>query len=231
LEFGDIQFYREQLLTEQNTAQRLLIQLARTDHERFLAICSALLGEGSEIPVQQTVFSLLGQYGQRDDFAEEKALDALHVPELETAALLALGRVGSAKSVPILFRYAEQGVAEALVSLHRLGNRFPLSYADEQKLVQLARAFVFSQDFYLIDVALGVLLRHSSIDREEQLLLQAAQKNYHEGILDVLGSYATPAVLPGLRAMLSRVSKGYVEFTDTSDAIEQITRRFNLETT
>src|ERR1051326_360394 len=95
------------VIEEQRATAIACRQLATVDQKTFIEICHVLI-QDQEIAVRKEALLLLGWYGERDDvIAEVAAKEALQVPALHSTALFALGTVGTAGIVPLLFEYIE----------------------------------------------------------------------------------------------------------------------------
>jgi hypothetical protein len=221
----EIEQWHRAILAERQAAVRALDQLAKQDHERFIAVCHELL-QSASLQGQEVALSELGRQGDRDDaIAEAKILAALHTPKLRETALFALGTVGTSVSFPVLLRYANAGKRCALEAASK-----QVRTPEERQLVlDLARSQLFSPDAHLREEAVGVFRALSSIAEEEETLLQAAKRYYDMFVLEALAE-GTPRILPALEEMLAPFLPEYADYAQPRDlryAIEGIRRRMN----
>ncbi len=212
--------YRHAILTDKRWGTKLLLDLEKEDHQRFLQVCYQLADDPS-YSVRWKVLALLGQKGDRGDAqAEAKAVEALAIPELVDVALSALGWVGTSTVLSTLFSYAQAGVPEGV----RAVRRQVVKEEDTQTLVQLARQFITSPIYALREEALVVLTRLSSAEKEADYLLEAARLYYDELVLDVLGD-ATAKVLPALEKLQANFPVASAQYEDIQHAITRIKQR------
>src|SRR5689334_15446386 len=117
----DLERYRAGLLSddlhERRAIVRALAELAAAQHTDFLRLCYHLLDD-PDLRVRHEILFHLKRFGDRDDaVAEAKVCAALAVPHLRPRALLALGTVGTASSVSLLYDCAVAGEEFALKAL------------------------------------------------------------------------------------------------------------------
>lgn len=213
-------YFQQLIETNVEEAYRQLIYLAKTDRSHFLEVSHALLEEPSVL-IKQTALKLLHMYGiPHDEFVEAKALEALYVPELQEVAFLALGKVATPATFPLLFSYAHQNSFDALDALRRLVT----TEEDKQHLLVLARKYILSEMYRLREKALEILQRYSSAEGEEDVLLKAASRYTDELVIDALGD-ASPNVVSFLQQQKDKYLQGTAEHQDFSFALEKLQKR------
>lgn len=220
---GEVEQWRIAITLDAVKAQRALDQLEQTDHRRFVVLCRDL-ADGASEHVKRVALRKLGQRGDRDDaLAEAIALRALDIPDLQDTALFAVGRVGTAQSFPVLLTYAQSGSFTALAAAADQV-RTP---TEANQLLALARKYVLapgSQGFQLRAHALPILLRYSSAEAEQDLLLTAARRYADDFVIKALGD-APVAVLEDVRELRLIYPQDSVEYKALSRTIDQLERR------
>lgn len=214
---------------EKQATRRVFRQLAAEEHSQFINIWHTLLKD-PEIKIQQEVLLLLARYGDRDDpIAEAAAREARNIPELEYSALLALGRIGTAETVPLLFEYAKRDLEHpesgehyqiALVCLAKQAR----TAEQKQQALHLARESLLSRHYRSRDVALRALNILSTAAAEEDLLLKVYRMYYDELVVWALGA-ASPRMLPILYELLAEVEPKYAEHGEILCAIQRMETR------
>lgn len=207
---------------DEHSGAAALRRLYRRDHERFVLLCRQLADD--DLPtIKATALRMLGYYGEPEDTqAQSAALRALSDPATRDAALLALGKVGTAEAFPVLFHYASEGATPkgSDIALRGLVKR---ATTEEQRhrVLELSRRLVLAEDFQVRIAAVQALRAVSNPVAEEQLLLEAASRYPDETIFGALG-HATTRILPELREMRSRFRPGTAQYQEMSRAIESI---------
>ncbi len=174
---------------------------------------------------------MLAWFGDRDDpIAEASARKALDIPELRNVALSALGTIGTAVVVPLLFEYVERdeqvaswGTNSTLVGLAKQVR----TDEQRQKALTLARKYLCSEVYHHRDAALRALHILSTAAAEEELLLKVYQLYHDELVVWALGA-ASPQMLSVLQQLLAKVEPKYVEHQDIAHAIERMQIRLML---
>jgi hypothetical protein len=220
-----IQHLRQGILSdvieEKRATARACLQLATEDQKTFIRICHILV-QDQEIKVRKETLRLLAWYGKRDDVvAESAAKEALSIPELRYTALFALGTVGTAGIVPLLFEYAERSPEDAhrpeLVSLAKQVR----TEEHRCKALALAREALLSSTYYTRDAALQALHHLSTAAAEEDVLLTAYRLYHDELVAWALGA-TSHRMLPVLYELLAGWEPGCAEHGDMARAIERM---------
>lgn len=214
---------------EKQATRRVFRQLAVEKHSQFINIWHTLLKD-SEIRILHEVLLLLARLGDQDDpIAAAAAREALNIPELQYSALLALGRIGTAETVPLLFEYARRDLEHpedgehhqiALVCLAKQVR----TAEQKQQALHLARESLLSGHYPSRDVALRALNILSTAAAEEDLLLQVYRMYADELVAWALGA-ASHRMLPILYELLAEVEPKYAEHGDILRAIERMKTR------
>src|SRR5579859_504092 len=171
--------------------------LAREDHEAFLALCKRLLRD-KEQGVRHGLLLALSRYTQKDRELEQLLIDeALGEDALQNAALFVLARIATRAALPTLYHYARNGQVWALSGLDRLIR----TEREVQVAVRLARRYLLASEYLLRETALGLLLRHSSIEQEEDLLLEAVRLFKDEVFIEALEDAEPTKILPKLKML------------------------------
>lgn len=213
-------YFQQLIETNVEEARRQLVHLAKTDRSHFLEVNHALLQEPSML-IKKIALLLLHLYGvPHDTFVEGKALEALYVPELQEAAFLALGRVATPATLPLLFSYAHQNSFDALNALRRLVT----TEEDKQHLLMLARKYILSEMYCLREKAFEIFQRCSSVEAEEEVLLKAASRYTDELVIDALGD-ASSNVEDFLQQQKNKYSEGTLAHYSFSLALEKLQER------
>ncbi len=169
--------------------------------------------------VRNDVLWHLYRDGDRDDaIAEAKARAALSEPALRGRALLALGTVGTASAVPLLYEYCLADESPALCSLARQVR----TEAERQEALRLSRVWLLSPIYRRRDEALMALRAISTAEAEEE----PAYKIYSDTLVAWALGAASARVLPFLEEQLERCS-GYAEGDDIESAIRRLMRRLD----
>lgn len=221
--------WRTLILEDAKAAQRGLDQLAREQHERFVVLCRRLAQDAAPL-VKRIALRKLGQRGDRDDeSAEAAALEILHTPSLrslQNTALFALGTVGTARAFPILWRYAQAGSPFALAS----ASKQVRTAAQRAQILALARQFITAPrglGSHLRGESLEVLLRHSTVLREREVLLAAARLLTDENVIIALGDVDADvetrgAIATELRAIRASYLDDSAEYELFSHALQRL---------
>ena len=174
---------------------------------------------------------MLAWFGDRDDaLAEASARQALDIPELRSDALSALGTIGTAAVVPLLFEYVERDEQVAVGSSQRaLMSLAKQVRTDEQRqqALALARKYLCSEVYYDRDAALRALSILSTAAAEEELLLTVYHRYHDELVVWALGG-ASRRMLPALQQLLAEVEPKYAEHQDIAHAIERMQIRLSV---
>jgi hypothetical protein len=219
----EIERWQQAILADTIEAQRALDQLERTDHARFVALCRDLADDASET-VRQIALRKLGQRGDRDDpRAEASALEALQHPTLQYTALFALGTVGTSRAFPVLLTYARAGSDMALAS----ASNQVRTQAEAGELLTLARQYIMVpgiQGFKLREKSVLVLIRHSTVAAEQEVLLASARLYADDFVIEALAD-ANVEVLDDLRELRATYPPDCVEYKALTYAIDTLERR------
>jgi HEAT repeat protein len=230
--------WQESILRDPHRAKVALRQMEETNHAEFVELCHSLL-EAESLAVRDTVLTMLGALGdQNDSFAETAAIAALQEPELRSAALFALGRVGTPRSFNILYSYASsERFPERQVHFTSWDTYWALesvacqARTDEQheKVRTLARQRMLVPVFKIREAATNALLTVSSVKAEEETLVATARRYPDPWIFEALAT-ASPNTLPALYELLADYapphsatlpSAEYQDIQRTIDAIER----------
>ena len=189
--------------------------LAREDHEAFLALCRRLLRD-KEQTVRHGLLLALYRYTQKDqELGQLLIKDALGEEALQDAALFVLARIATRAVLPTLYHYARNGQVWALSGLDRLIR----SEREVQAAIRLARRYLLASEYPLRETALELLLRHSSIKQEENLLLKAVRLYKDEAFIEALRDAEPAKVLPELKMLATEIERNSTAFEDLSKTI------------
>lgn len=196
--------------------------LGAHDYERLMGLCRLLLGDLSPA-VRGVALGYFGREGEPNDaVAQEGALAALRDAEqradarLQLDALFALGRIGTAEIFPELLVRAKVGNDEALEAAI-----IQARTADQrQAVLRLARIHLFApwtpltpRASHLREAALHALLLHSTVAREESLLVQAAIRFTDEWVLDALAQAGSLDGARRLEVLLDEYPDDCIDYT------------------
>jgi hypothetical protein len=185
--------------------------LAREDHEAFLALCKRLLRD-KEQGVRHGLLLVLSRYTQKD-----RELEQLLIAEAlgENAALFVLARIATRATLPTLYHYARNGQVWALSGLDRLVR----TEREIQAAIRLARRYLLASEYRLRETALDLLLRHSTVKQEEDLLLEAVRLYKDELFIEALEDAEPTKILPKLKMLACGIERHSTAFKDLSDTI------------
>ena len=141
--------------------------------------------------------------------------EALGEEALQYAALFVLARIATRAALPTLYHYARNGQVWALSGLDRLVR----TEREVQAAVRLARRYLLASEYRLRETALELLLRHSSLRQEEDLLLEAVRLFKDEVLIDALRDAEPTKVLPELKMLAGEVERRSTAFEDLSKTI------------
>jgi hypothetical protein len=217
-----VRHWREAILNEEWTPKYELDQLAHSDHDRFIGLCYQLLSDASPV-VQRVALQKLWERGGDADDAVVRASDLLLTGDVRLSSLIIeiLRGVASPAAISALFDMAEAGSGYALINLAHAA-RFP---PHRLRVLRLACDSVFSRDYDLRIAAVAVLDMYLDLRQWEEVALDVARRYMDETVFGMLGSRATPRVIPVLRWLLDRIGPGYAESKDIERAIAYIERR------
>jgi hypothetical protein len=189
--------------------------LAREDHEAFLALCKRLLRDEKQA-VRRGLLLALSRHTQQDrEVAQIIIEEALGDEALQNAALFVLARVATRDALPTLYHYARNGQVWALSGIDRLVR----TEREVQAAIRLARRYLLASEYRLRETALRLLRRHSSIKQEEDLLLEAVRLYKDEVFIEALRDAEPAKVLPKLKLLASEVERESTAFDDLSKTI------------
>jgi hypothetical protein len=189
--------------------------LAREDHEAFLALCKQLLRDKEQI-VRRGLLLVLSRYTQKDRELEQLLIEeALDEEALQSATLLVLARVATRAALPTLYHFANNGQVWALSGLDRLVR----TEREVQAAVRLARRYILAPEYRLRETALRILRRRSNIKQEEDLLLEAVRLYKDEIFIEALRNAEPTRVLPELKMLAGQVTRNSTAFEDLSKTI------------
>lgn len=220
--------WRQHLLEYDKETDTSLNRLDREDHKRFVLLCRTLARDVSPV-VKDLALRKLGQRGDRDDAsAEASALKLLREPDpsFQNTALFALGTVGTTRAFPILWEYAQAGSPFALAA----ASKQVRTDAQRAQLLTLARQDIMlpgGAATHLREAAVEVLLRHSTVLQEREVLLAAARLLTEDDVVVALGEVDADAETKGaiateLRAIRATYSEGSAEYKALSYAITRL---------
>jgi len=197
--------------------------LAREDHEAFLALCRRLI-QDKELEVRRGLLLAVSRYTQKDRELEQLLIEyALEEEALQNAALLVLARIATRAALPTLYRYASNGQVWALSGVNRLVR----TEREVQAAIHLARRYLLSPEYRLRETALRVLRRHSSIKQEMDLLLEAVRLYKDELFIEALEDAEPVRVLPKLKVLAGQIERNSTAFDDLSRAITILEDKMN----
>ncbi len=189
--------------------------LAREDHEAFLALCKRFLRD-EEQGVRHGLLLVLSLYTKTDRELEQLLIEeALGEEALQDAALFVLARIATRAALPTLYHYAKQGQVWALSGLDRLIR----TEREVQAAIRLARKYLLASEYRLRETALELLRRHSSIKQEEDLLLEAVRLYKDELFFEALEDAEPAKILPKLKMLAGEIERQSAEFDDLSKTI------------
>jgi hypothetical protein len=189
--------------------------LAREDHEAFLALCRRLLRDKEQI-VRHGLLLALSRYTKKDQELEQILIEmALGEEDLQNTALFVLARVATRAALPTLYHYARNGQVWALDGVDRLVR----TEREVQAAIRLARRYLLASDYRLRETALGLLRRHSGIKQEEDLLLEAVRLYKDELFIEALEDAEPAKVLPELKMLAGEIDQNSTAFDDLSETI------------
>lgn len=211
----------------------------RTQRQEWFDLCHALAWN-YDSEVRTFALRQLAFYGDKDDAeAEAAALDVLRqMPEkvrevtpeyphritperhLQIAAFLALGRVGTEAAYNVLYAHARAGDEFALLNAAEQAR----TAEQQEQMIVLARQFLRLDRFSLSYKGLQVLMRFSTAEREQNLLLEVAQKNRYDFAIYALG-HTNPSMLPAIRDLLEHVSPNTAQYVAARTAIAELEQR------
>ena len=195
--------------------------LAREDHEAFLALCQRFLQDEDQA-VRHGLLLVLSRYTQKDRELEQLLIEeALGEEVLQSAALLVLSSVATRASLPTLYRYARNGQVWALSGLDRLIR----TEREVQATIRLAREYLLAPEYRLRETALRLLRRRSSIKQEEDLLLEAVRMYKDELFFEALEDAEPSRVLPKLKMLASETPRNSTAFDDLSETIATLEQK------
>jgi hypothetical protein len=216
----DANSWQEAILHNADDARQGLRLLNERDHASYICVARQLM-QDADTTVRHEALLTWAFYGDPNDAeVEVVAIDALQIPELRNAALVALKQAGTPAAFPFLLSYASQGFEYALHAAAWQA-RTP---QQRQQVLELARKQLFFKSARVRTMAVRVIRRLSSPEREEQLLLKAARRHLDEMVIYAL-RWASNDVLPALREMLAEIGPGYAESKDLAEAIATIESR------
>lgn len=199
----ELMTWKQLILSDKYQGKPALDALDTTNHDHFVAVCRALLDDLSPI-IRLVALMKLGQRGDRDDIvAQNGALQALNDEALRDTALFALGRVGTPEAFPLLFSSAVAGSSEAL----KAASKQVRTTEQRNRVLELAREDLCSYDLDLRDAALGVLMQHSTITAEQEVLLRSAEI-FTDDFVFVALEHASGEILPRLYALREKYPFG-----------------------
>jgi hypothetical protein len=189
--------------------------LAREDHEAFLALCKRLLRD-KEQAVRHGLLLVLSRYTKIDRELEQLLIEeALGEEALQNAALFVLARIATRAALPTLYYYARNGQVWALSGLDRLVR----TEREVQAAIRLARRYLLASEYRLRETALDLLLRHSSVKEEEDLILEAVRLYKDELFIGALEDAEPAKMLPKLKMLARGIERHSTAFEDLSDTI------------
>ncbi len=189
--------------------------LAKEDHEAFLALCKRLLRDKEQV-VRLGLLLALSRYARQDREVEQIIIEeALGEEALQNAALSVLARVATHDALPTLYHYARNGQVWALSGVDRLVR----TEREVQAAIRLARRYLLASEYRLRETALRLLRRHSSIKQEEDLLLDAVRLYKDELFIEALRDAEPARVLPKLKLLAGEVERHSTAFDDLSKTI------------
>ncbi len=128
--------------------------LAREDHEAFLALCRRLLRDKEQV-VRHGLLLALSRYTQKDrELGQLLIEEVLEEEALQDAALFVLAHIATRAVLPTLYHYARNGQVWALSGLDRLIQ----SEREIQAAIRLARRYLLASEYPLRETALELLL-------------------------------------------------------------------------
>jgi hypothetical protein len=203
--------------------------LATTDREAFLDLCQRLLRDQDQA-VRHGLLQVLSEYTQKDrELAQILMEQALGEEVLINAALFVLSRIGTREALPTLGYYAKNGRAWALGGVDRLVR----TEREVQVAVRLARQYLLSPEYRMREIALDLLRHHSTIEQEQDLILEAIRLYKDEVFIAELEDAEPAKVLPALKKLASEVKRNSTAFDDLSRTItileEKARKRGNEE--
>lgn len=199
----ELKTWKQLIFTDKWRGGPALDALDKANHEHFVAVCHALLGESSPI-IRRVALAKLGQRGdQNDALAQQGAFQALKDKHLCGTALFALARVGTPEAFPVLVSYAAAGLHHAL----RAASQQARTIEQQKQVIDLSRDRLFSDDSQLRAAAVEVLMQHSTVAAEQDTLLRSAEMFTDDFVFDVL-RHASAAALPRLYALSMKYASG-----------------------
>jgi hypothetical protein len=229
----EVQFYQQVILEapahvdpygywnkEISTLSARFKALAQEDRTHARQLSLRLL-EDERRDLRLGAITLLGTCKIRDDaFSMLLIGTAFKHKDLRKEALLALYGVRTRRVLPQLLLFADKGYKHALYMVK------PMLQTPEEieQGIAIAHKYIAADDYELREAALFLLQKHSTMEREAEIVLPVVQKYTDELFIDALKEAPPEVVLEPLKVLRSKFPERSAEYGDLSftiNALEQ----------
>lgn len=201
--------------------------LSQDDRAHFWQLCTRLLQDEQREVVHGTI-KLIQSFTRKDrqriantDLSLLLAKIAENQKYLREDALFALWHIGTRQVLPLILLFAETGSFPAFYLVWRM-----IQTPEEiEQGIALARRYIDAKDYELRETALFLLQKYSSLEREAECVLAAAQKYLDETFIDALKEAPPDMVLQPLKELLATLDEKYAEYGDVSSTIRVLEQK------